>query len=252
MYRFVLILDPVKHYLYILLTTLKASMRGYWWKILTIVLLTYTFIAGFLIPVPDVGNLEQTIRNLFFHVPMWFGQLTLITVSLVYSILYLRKPEARHDIYASEFAKTGIVFGMLGLVTGMIWANYTWGAPWNNDPKQLGAAIALLIYLAYFILRNSMTDIDKRARVSAVYNIFAYFIYVPMIMVLPRMVESLHPGGKGVEGNPGFGGQDLDATMRTVFWPAVIGWILLGIWITTLRLRLQLLEEKKTYTSLAS
>jgi heme exporter protein C len=222
-----------------------------WWKILCVALLLYTFTAGFLIKVPDIGNLHETIRNLFFHVPMWFGQLTLISVSLVYSVLYLRKPDTKYDIYANEFAKTGIVFGLLGLSTGMIWANYTWGAPWNNDPKQLGASIALLIYLAYFVLRNSMTDIDKKARVSAVYNIFAYFIYVPMIMVLPRLVESLHPGGKGVEGNPGLSGQDLDPVMRMVFWPAVFGWTLLGVWITTLRLRLQLMAEKK-YSSFAS
>jgi heme exporter protein C len=215
-----------------------------WWKILSIVLLFYTFIAGFIITVPDIGNLQQTIRNLFFHVPMWFGQLTLITVSLVYSILYLRKPERRFDVIAVEYAKTGIVFGILGLVTGAIWANYTWGAAWSNDPKQLGAAIALLIYLAYFVLRNSMTDIDKRGRIAAVYNIFAYFIYIPMIMILPRMVESLHPGGQGVEGNPGLSGQDLDPVMRLVFWPAVAGWTLLGVWVTTLRLRLQMISEK--------
>lgn len=223
-------------------------MRQYWWKILSIVLLLYTFIAGFLIKVPTIGNLYETIRNLFFHVPMWFGQLILITVSLVYSIMYLRKPQQRYDIMATEFARTGSVMGILGLITGMIWANYTWGTPWNNDPKQLGAAIALLIYLAYFVLRNSMTDLDKRGRVAAVYNIFAYFIYIPMIMVLPRMVESLHPGGKGVEGNPGFGGSSLDPAMRVVFWPAVLGWALLGVWISTLNVRLRTLEEKKHFS----
>jgi heme exporter protein C len=221
-----------------------------WWKILSIVLLFYTLISGFVITVPDIGNLQQTIRNMFFHVPMWFGQLFLTTVSLVYSIMYLRKPERRYDVTALEFAKTGILFGALGLITGAIWANYTWGAAWSNDPKQLGAAIALLIYLAYFVLRNSMTDIDKRGRIAAVYNIFAYFIYVPMIMILPRMVESLHPGGQGVEGNPGLSGQDLDPQMRLVFWPAVFGWTLLGFWITTLRLRLQMLAEKKLSGSL--
>lgn len=220
-------------------------MRQYWWKILCIVLLLYTFIAGFLVKVPEIGNLYQTIRNLFFHVPMWFAQLVLITVSLVYSILYLRNPKQQYDLYALMYVQTGTVLGCLGLLTGMIWANYTWGTPWNNDPKQLGVAIALLIYLAYFVLRNSMTDLDKRGRVAAVYNIFAYFIYIPMILVLPRLVESLHPGGKGVEGNPGLNGQDLDPTMRKVFWPAVIGWSLLGVWITTLYLRYKLLEEKK-------
>ena len=223
-------------------------MRQYWWKIVSVVLLVFVFIAGFLIRVPDIGNLQQTIRNLYFHVTMWPTQFTLITVSTVYSVLFLRKPQMRYDIYANEFARTGIVFGALGLITGAIWANYTWGAPWNNDPKQLGAAIALLIYLAYFVLRNSMTDLDKRGRVAAVYNIFAYCMYVPLIYVLPRMTESLHPGGKGVEGNPGLGGSDLDPTMRLVFYPAILGWILLSVWITTLRLRLRMLEEKKLTT----
>jgi heme exporter protein C len=176
---------------------------------------------------------------------MWFTQLVLISISLVYSVLYLRNGSARDDIFATEFAATGVVFGSMGLLTGSIWANYTWGAPWNNDPKQLGAAIALLIYFAYFVLRNSITDLDKRGRISAVYNIFAYCIYVPMIMILPRLVESLHPGGKGVEGNPGLSGKDLDPAMRVVFWPAVFGWILLGMWITTIRLRYKMLEEKK-------
>ncbi|HUQ65625.1 MAG TPA: cytochrome c biogenesis protein CcsA [Flavitalea sp.] len=215
-----------------------------WWKILTIALLLYTFIGGLMITVPDLGNLQQTIRNAFFHIPMWLTQYVLLSISLVYSIKYLRNPTIKNDIYAFEFAKSGIVFGMLGLLTGMEWATYTWGATWSNDPKQLGVAIALLIYLAYFVLRNSMTDIDKRARIAAVYNIFAFFIFVPMTLILPRMVESLHPGGKGVEGNPGLNGDDLNTAMKYIIRPAYIGWILLGIWITTLSLRLHLFTEK--------
>jgi len=219
-------------------------MNKSWWKILAVCLLVYTFTAGFLIPVPEIGILDQSIRNLFFHVPMWFGQIILLTVSLIYSIKYLRKPDLKSDIYAVAFARTGIVMGMLGLATGAIWANYTWGAPWSSDPKQNAAAVALLIYLAYLVLRNSIPDIDKRARIGAVYNIFAYFIYLPLIMILPRMVESLHPGGKGVKGNPGLNGADLDSTMRLVFWPAVIGWTLLGVWITSLCIRIYLLRDK--------
>src|ERR1700744_299794 len=124
-------------------------MRKSWWKIVAVVLLVYTIIAGFLIKVPIIGNLQQTIRNLFFHVPMWFGQIILLTTSLVYSIKYLGKPYLRYDIYATAFAKTRIVMGFLGLITGMIWATFPWGEPWSNDPKQIAVAIALLIYLAY-------------------------------------------------------------------------------------------------------
>ena len=222
-------------------------MKLKWWKILCILFLLLTFSAGFLIHVPIIGNLHQSIRNFFFHVPMWFGQMGLLTLSLAFSIAYLRSQNLKYDIYASEFAKTGIIFGILGLTTGSIWAKYTWGEFWSNDPKQIAAAIAVLIYLAYIVLRGSMTDMDKRARVSSVYNIFAYFIYIPLIMILPRMVESLHPGGlegaKGA-GNPALGGGSLDATMRLIFWPAVFGWLLLGIWISSLKIRLSLLANK--------
>ncbi len=222
-------------------------MKFKWWKILCIVLMFFTFSAGFLVKVPQVGNLHESIRNFFFHVPMWFGQIVLLTLSLGYSISYLRTQNIKHDIYASEFAKTGIIFGILGLATGSIWATYTWGEPWSNDPKQIAAAIAVLIYLAYIVLRGSMNDIDKKARVSAVYNIFAYFIYIPLIMILPRLVQSLHPGGmEGAKGggNPALGGGSLDATMRMIFWPSVFGWVLLGIWISNLKIRLSVLAHK--------
>jgi heme exporter protein C len=131
------------------------------------------------------------------------------------------------------------------IVTGAIWANYQWGAPWSSDPKQNGAAIALLIYFAYFVLRGSLIDTEKRARLSAVYNIFSFFMLFPTLWILPRLTESLHPGGQGSEGNPGINGKDMSANMRTVFYPAVIGWTLLGVWISTLNIRYQILKLKK-------
>ena len=217
-------------------------LRQSWWKILCFVLLVYTIAAGFLGPVPAKDILNETIRNIYFHVAMWFSMMVLFSVSVVYSVKYLRSNNPAHDLYALEYTKSGIVFGCLGLITGAIWARYTWGKFWSNDPKQLCAAIALLIYFAYLVLRNSMTDLDKRARIGAVYNIFAYAMLFPTIFIIPRMVDSLHPGGIG--SNPVT--NDIDSRMRLIFWPgAVPGWALLGIWITTLRIRMQLLAEKK-------
>jgi len=222
-------------------------LRQNWWKILCAALLLYTIIMGFLGPVPALPILDETIRNLYFHVAMWMAMMIAFIVSVIYSVKYLLSNSLVHDIYSLEYARTGIVFGVLGLVTGSVWARWTWGAFWSNDPKQLGAVIALLIYLAYFVLRNSMTDLDKRARIGAVYNIFAFAMLFPTIWIIPRMVESLHPGGMG---NPAFDTKDIDARMRIVFWPgAVPGWTLLGVWITTLRIRLRLLEEKRTHSN---
>lgn len=226
-------------------------LKSYWWKILSCILLLYVSIFGFLVQIPVLdGRLQQSIRNLFFHVPMWMTMMVLFTVSVVYSVKFLRNPSTKNDIYALEYARTGAVFSVLGLITGMIWAKYQWGAPWSGDPKQNGAAIAILIYMAYFVLRGSITDEDKRARIGAVYNIFAFCMLFPTIWILPRLTESLHPGGEGSQGNPGLNPKDTSAALKMVSIPAYFGWILLGIWISTLRIRYRKLanrvEEKAT------
>jgi heme exporter protein C len=217
-------------------------MRSWWWKILCFILVGYTVIGGFLMPVPRLDILNETIRNLYYHVPMWFTMLVLFAGAFGYSIKYLRSGDLRDDIYAVQLTNTGIAFSIFGLLTGMEWANYTWGDPWPNDPKLMGTAVSMLIYFAYSILRGGLKDEEKRAKISAVYNVFAFAMLIPLIFVLPRMTESLHPGNGG---NPAFAKYDLDSNMRLVFYPAVIGWILAGIWIATLKIRLELVRYKK-------
>lgn len=216
-------------------------MRKTWWKILSVVLLVYTVIGGFLFEVPRLNIVNETIRSLYFHVPMWFSMVFLFMASTYYAILYLRKPKSIYDIHSIAYASVGLVLGILGIITGMIWANYTWGSPWHGDPKQNGAAIALLVYLAYFILRGSVSNPEQKARLSAAYNVFAFAAMIPLIFIIPRMTSSMHPGSGG---NPGFNMYDLDSKMRMVFYPAVIGWILMGTWISTLIIRIKLVKEK--------
>lgn len=222
-------------------------IRKSWWKILSFGLLLYTCSYGFFVEVPSPPGvpLKETIRNLFFHVPMWIAMMVFLTVSVVYAIKYLRNPVPIHDIYATEYARTGLFFGILGLITGMVWANYQWGKPWSGDAKQNGTAIALLVYFAYFVLKGSLHDEEKQARLGSVYNIFAYFMLFPCLWILPRLTESLHPGGLGSEGNPGLNPKDTTNAMRTVMYPAFAGWTLLGVWITTLRIRVQILHQNQ-------
>lgn len=215
-------------------------MAKHWWKILCVVLLYYTIFQGLTGPVPHLPILEESIRNLYFHVPMWFSMLLLLLASTVYSIVYLSTNQRQYDIIASQLAFSGIFFGVLGLLTGMIWAQNTWGTWWTNDPKLNSAAIGMLIYLAYTVLRDAIEDVEKRARISAVYNIFAFPVFVVLIFVLPRLTASLHPGNGG---NPGFNQYDLDSNMRMVFYPAVLGWTLLGTWIATIRVRIKKIEQ---------
>ena len=172
---------------------------------------------------------------------MWFGMTALLGASAIHSIRFLMTHDMDSDVYASASAKAGLFFGFCGIVTGMQWAQSTWGLWWNNDPKETAAAIGLLLYLAYFVLRNSMDDIDKRARVSAVTNIFFYAVFIPMIFIVPRLTDSLHPGNGG---NPGFNAYDLDNRMRMVFYPAVIGWMLLGFWMAAIAARVEIVHRR--------
>ncbi|MTI20435.1 ABC transporter permease, partial [Fulvivirga sp. RKSG066] len=209
-------------------------MKKPWWKILTIALLLYVVIGGLLMEVPRLNILNETIRALYFHVPMWFGMIIMLGISLFHSIKYLNKSQEESDLKAVEYVNIGVVFGILGIVTGMFWAQFTWGEWWSGDPKQNASAIGLLIYLAYFVLRGSIDDEAQKARISAVYNIFAFSALIPLLFVLPRLTDSLHPGSGG---NPGFNAYDLDSKLRLVFYPAVAAWTMLGIWIATLRIR---------------
>lgn len=195
----------------------------------------------------------ETIRNLIWHVPMWFTMFLIMGFSFAFSIRVLRrigrsdgafleqnrKALFEVDTKASVAAATGMLFCILGLITGSIWARFTWGSWWTNDPQLNGAMVVFLAYSAYFILRSSTTDEEKRARLSAVFNIFAFVLMVMLLMVMPRFAEGLHPGKSG---NPAFSSYDLDDSLRRVFYPAVIGWMLTGYWMYHLALRVKKLE----------
>ena len=157
------------------------EMNISWWKWATVVLIIYALVAGLLGAVP--GSLSS-MRRSAIYTTMWvcgfpcslFGRQPALLVNK-----YLSKPDLISDLKASKAASIGFYMGILGLLTGMLWAQFTWGRFWTNDPKLNGTAISLLAYLAYFVLRGSMEDPMTRARISAVYNIFAFVLMIVFI-----------------------------------------------------------------------
>ncbi len=196
--------------------------------------------------------LYETIRNTFFHVPMWFVMTMLVFASFIGSIRYLINGDWKQDLLAEQSVAVALLFGTCGYLTGLLWAKYTWyiGVSWSDvirkllleDIKMAAALIAMFFYIAYLVLRNSMEDMQQRRKISAVYNIFAFVIFILCVFVLPRLTDSMHPGNGG---NPAFSKYDLDSTLRLFFYPAVIGWILLGFWILSVLMRLQFIALKK-------
>lgn len=221
-------------------------LKRYWWKILTTLILLWVIVGGMLIKIPAIPKLNESARNLFYHVPMWYVMIICFLVSAIYAVLFLAKKEAKYDLISLEFIRVGIYFGILGMITGMIWANVAWGKPWSNDPKQVGAALCLLTYFAYLVLRNSIQNKNNEASISAVYNIFAFALIIPLLFIIPARFESLHPAS-GQESGPLEALYDSAKEFRKVSVPAMIGWILLGVWLFDIRWRIKKIELKKSW-----
>jgi heme exporter protein C len=178
-----------------------------------------------------------------WHVPMWFTMFALMIMSFYFSLRALgmdsNQRKNQFDLKASSAAAVGLLFCTLGLITGSIWARFTWGAWWTNDPQLNGSMVVFIVYVGYFILRDSTPDMDKRTRLAGIFNIFAFVLMVVLLMVMPRFTEGLHPGKSG---NPAFSKYDLDSSLRTMFYPAVAGFILLGYWIYDLYFRIKKIQ----------
>jgi heme exporter protein C len=214
-------------------------MKKHAWKFLTVAIMLYVLPMAWLGEVSVQSVIHETIRNLYFHVTMWFGMFILLLIGVGHGVRFLQKGQLEDDLKSSVYTRVALLFGCIGIVTGMVWAKYTWGTFWTKDPQLNGALYTIFAYFAYFILRSLVQDPKKRGELSAAYGIFAFLLMVVLVLVLPRMseVDSLHPG-KG--GNPGFGSfKDLKSSMRAVFWPAIIGWTLVGAWVASIEIKMR-------------
>ena len=126
---------------------------------LVIVWVTCVLLAAFLLNIPKINILEHTARNLYFHVPMWFTMMAAVFVSAYHSFKVLKTGDLVEDIRALQAARVGAFFGVLGLLTGIVWSKFTWYVGtdiwWNMDPRQYMVSLQLLIYGAYFVLRSA-------------------------------------------------------------------------------------------------
>lgn len=211
------------------------------WKIVVAIWMTGVIIAGFLIQIPDIPILQQSARNLFLHVPMWFTMTVSFSMAFYFSIRYLNSEQMQWDRKAETATSVGLLFGICGLFTGSLWARFTWGAWWTfAEPRMNLAALSMLIFVAYFILRSAFNDLEKKAKISAVYNIFAVTTIPFLLYIIPRQLPSLHPGA---EGNPAF--SEITAPeLRYIFYPAIVGFIGLSLWIMNVVNRYKIVRER--------
>jgi heme exporter protein C len=140
--------------------------------------------------------LEKTMgavqRVFYFHVAAgWVGMLGFF-FALVAGVIYLRSHDSKWDIAGVAGVEIGLVFMLINIVTGSIWAYPAWNTWWTWDPRLTTATIMELAYAAYLMLRSGLEDPERRARFGAVYAIIA-FISVPLTFFSIRLWNTIHP-----------------------------------------------------------
>jgi heme exporter protein C len=157
-------------------------------------------------------------------------------VNLVASVRYLRKRDALDDARAAAAARLGLVFSVLATVTGSLFANVMWNSFWNWDPREVSIAILLLIYAAYFALREAVPDEERRATLSAAYAVLAFVTMPFLVFVVPRIYWSLHPDT--IIGATGKLKLEMESRMLQVLLASLVGFTGLFVWLYTLDVRL--------------
>src|SRR5512143_1969302 len=172
-------------------------------------------------------------RIFYFHVGIaWIAGLALF-ITFIASILYLARGEQRkYDIVAASSAEIGVTFGVMVLISGMLWARPVWNTWWTWDPRLTTTAITEFLYIAYLMLRGAVDDPQRRARFSAVYGIIG-FVSVPITYFSTRWFQTIHPD---LGQTPGFG---LTASMRPPMFIAIIAFTLVYIVLVLIRSRVE-------------
>ena len=154
---------------------------------------------------PAEVTMGELVRVFYFHLPPAIICYLSLLVSVVTGLIYIRTKEFKYDAISESGALLGLLYGLITLVSGAIWANATWGVYWNWDPRETTTLILWFAYLGYFLLRMSIENPERRASSAAVFNILA-FMTVPLSYVSFILWPSLHPrlgddgGGLGLTG----------------------------------------------------
>lgn len=131
-------------------------------------------------------------RIFYYHVPSAWVSFLAFGVTVVAGIAFLRTGDHKWDRLGLASVEVGIMFALMTLFSGMLWARPSWNTWWTWDPRLTTYAILLLIYFAYLMLRQGIEDPDKRARFGSVYGIVG-FISVPITYFSIYLWRTIHP-----------------------------------------------------------
>jgi heme exporter protein C len=185
----------------------------------------------------------------YFHVSSAWVAFFAFFVTFLFSILYLIKRKRIFDTYAYVSAEIGVVFTLIVLTTGPIWAKSAWNTWWVWEPRLITTLILFFIYIAYIMIRHMDGVWDKKARLAAVFGVIG-FVDVPIVFFAIRWWQTkLHPivFGKGVnQTGGGISSTMLAALLITIATFTILYFYLLnkGVTLENMRIKVDQYKEK--------
>jgi len=204
-------------------------------------LVVATYLALFFAPMEaNMGNVQKVF---YFHVAnAWVGMLGFIAAGVA-GIVYLRSQDPKWDIVEVAAVEISLVFFLIAIVLGSIWAKPAWNTWWTWEPRLTTAAITEMIYLAYFMLRNGIEDPNRRARFSAVYTLVGS-VSVPITFMAIRLFRTIHPVVIGTQSAQTQGGFNMTPDMKLAFFFSLFAFTVIFIDLFWHRIRLGILANK--------
>jgi heme exporter protein C len=170
-------------------------------------------------------------KIMYFHVAAWFAMFTAIAISAVGGVIYLFTGNKRGDWYAVAGAEVAVMFGLMGLTTGPLWAYKAWGVAWQWDAKLTIATLLELTFIAYLLLRKyGGPGSDKLSAGVALFGLAT----VPFVYYAVNLWRTIHPANTVIP--------TLGPGMREAFWFSAASFLLLMSLLIAMRVRLERLR----------
>ena len=196
-----------------------------------------------LIKAPTEVVMGQVQRVFYFHLgTAWTALLGFLFASIL-SVVYLVTKDLKWDRYQVAAVEVSLVFFLITIALGSIWARPVWNTWWTWDPRLTTAAITELVYIAYFMLRQGIDDPDRRARFGAVYALLGG-ISAPMTFFAIRLYRTIHPVVIAGSNPKGEGSFSMTSGMLTAMFVALAAFTVIFIDLYWNRIRLGDLQDK--------
>ncbi|MDF2786308.1 MAG: heme transporter permease [Pantoea eucrina] len=180
----------------------------------------------------------NSFRIMYLHVPaaMWsMGIYASMAIAAFTGLVWQLKMA---DLAAAAMAPVGAAFTFIALVTGSAWGKPMWGTWWIWDARLTSELVLLFLYMGAMALWLAFDDRRTAGRAAGIL-ILVGVVNLPIIHFSVQWWNTLHQGSSGLLQ------QAIDPAMRTPLRWSILGYLLLFITLTLMRLRnLILLTER--------